>query len=63
MEHPIITRLNNYGYLEKEETTIGYYGEEIYLNSDNYIEFDGDIFLEDNLKRYLLEIGFKFNRT
>lgn len=62
MEHPIITRLNNYGYLHDEKTIIGYFGEEIYVDSDNYISYDGDIFLEDNLKKYLLKMGFEFHK-
>lgn len=42
-----------------EHIGIDYFGEEV-LVGDDYVEYDGDLILLDNLERYLSEMGFEF---
>lgn len=63
LEHPDITRVERTGYPnivdQPEHIGIDYFGEEV-LVGDDYVEYDGDLILLDNLERYLSEMGFEF---
>ncbi len=63
MDHPDITRTERTGFpnlvSQSEHIGIDYFGEEV-LVGDEYVEYDGDLILLDNLERYLSELGFEF---
>lgn len=63
LEHPDITRTERTGFpnlvSQPEHIGIDYFGEEV-LVGDEYVEYDGDLILLDNLERYLSEMGFEF---
>ena len=64
LEHPSIERVNRTGYAnvvnQPEHFGCDFFGDEI-LSGDDYVEYDGEFILMDNLRRYLAEqMDFEF---
>lgn len=64
MDHPLVTQIERTGYPnmidQPEHTGIDFFGDEI-LDGDEFVEYDGELVLVDNLNRYLSEeMGFEF---
>ncbi|MEH7355112.1 hypothetical protein V7150_16260 [Neobacillus drentensis] len=64
LEHPAISQVNRTGYPnvvnQPEHFGKDIFGVEILLG-DDYVEYDGDLILLDNLQRYLAEhMDFEF---
>lgn len=64
LEHPEITRTMRTGYpnmiAQPEHAGIDYFGTEIFPG-DDVVEIDGELVLQDNLQKYLVEFyGAKF---
>ncbi|WP_433958880.1 YqaI family protein [Cytobacillus horneckiae] len=66
MDHPLVTQIERTGYPniidQPEQNMLGFdfFGDEI-LGGDEFVEYDGELILVDNLNRYLSEeMGFEF---
>lgn len=64
MDHPLVTQIERTGYPnmidQPEHAGIDFFGDEI-LDGDEFVEYDGELVLIDNLNRYLSEeMGFEF---
>jgi hypothetical protein len=64
LEHPAISRVSLTGYenvvAQPEHCGMDIFGDEI-ICGDDYVEYDGELILLDNLQRYLSEhMDFKF---
>ncbi|NRG47357.1 hypothetical protein HRF87_21765 [Bacillus sp. CRN 9] len=64
MDHPLVAQIERTGYPnmidQPEHAGIDFFGDEI-LNGDEFVEYDGELVLVDNLNRYLSEeMGFEF---
>lgn len=62
IEHPDITRMRRYGDLRNDPEFFGYdcLGDEIFYGEE-VVEIDGELVLQDNLQKYLVEFyGAKF---
>ncbi|AJH77682.1 YqaI family protein [Heyndrickxia coagulans] len=58
IEHPDITRVRRFGYLQNNEPELfgyDYFGDEIFYG-DDVVEMDGEIVLQDNLQKFLVEL-------
>lgn len=62
IEHPVVTRLNMYGYLEDEDKPVlDYFGNEVYLGEEVIIDEDGDFVAINDFEDFLIKkFGFKF---
>jgi len=55
-DHPIIEKLERYGYPEKEKRApVDYFGDTI-EPGDPVVILDGDVISQDNLEKYLKEV-------
>ncbi|MBN6889811.1 YqaI-like protein [Cytobacillus horneckiae] len=64
MDHPLVTQIERTGYPnmidQPEHAGIDFFGDEI-LDGDEFVVYDGELVLVDNLNRYLAEeMGFEF---
>ncbi|MED2940686.1 YqaI family protein [Cytobacillus horneckiae] len=64
MDHPLVTQIERTGYPnmidQPAHAGIDFFGDEI-LDGDEFVEYDGELVLVDNLNRYLAEeMGFEF---
>ncbi|MFS0593966.1 hypothetical protein AB1L05_20475 [Cytobacillus horneckiae] len=64
MEHPLVTQIERTGYPnmieQPEHAGMDFFGDEI-LYGDEFVEYEGELILIDNLNRYLVEeMGFQF---
>lgn len=64
MEHPLVTQIERTGYPnmieQPEHIGIDFFGDEI-LDGDEFVEYEDELILIDNLNRYLVEeMGFQF---
>ncbi|MEC1155676.1 YqaI family protein [Cytobacillus horneckiae] len=62
MEHPLVTQIERTGYPnmieQPEHIGIDFFGDEI-LDGDEFVEYEDELILIDNLNRYLVEeMGF-----
>lgn len=58
IEHPDITRMRRYGFLQKNESEhveIDFFGDEI-IAGDDVVEIDGETILQENWDRYVDEV-------
>lgn len=67
MEHPLVTQIERTGYPnmieQPEHAGIDFFGDEI-IDGDEFVEYEDELILIDNLNRYLVEeMGFQFKTT